>query len=187
MRSHRFFFISCLAGLWMLSGSTLGAARAQSNDLAEECNQLAAAVNQNSEIMMAFETEINDFAQNASNAETLDEIKSAANQYVVAVGDVTNGLTGLASDLDELSLGDEQLSEYRYEYIVVVAGFNEALTTVATAMSGVAEVESEEQLPGRIETVQAETETAVERINQLSAEEANIVSGVNGHCGIEAE
>ena len=194
MRSSRFFLIPGLAGLWLFSGATFWAVKAQSNELAQEanelaqeCNQLAEAVNQNAQIMMAFEAEINDFAQNASAAETLEEIKSAAKQYVDAVGDVTDGLNGLATDLDELSLNDEQLSTYRDQYVVVVSGFNEALSSVAAAMTGVAELESEEQLPERIGTVQTETETAVAQIDELSAQESTIVTGVNEHCGIEEE
>ena len=185
MRSPRFLWVPFLVGLWLFSGPSLWRAQAQSSDLTEECNQLAGAVNQNAEIMAAFEAEINDFAQNASQAETLDDIKSAAKQYVDAVDGVTVGLDGLSSDLDALPLSDNQLSSYRDEYVTVVAGFNEALTSVAAAMNGVAETESEEQLPERIETVQAETEIAVEQIDQLSAQESDIVERVNVHCQVE--
>ncbi|MEL7316764.1 MAG: hypothetical protein AAFN08_17765, partial [Cyanobacteria bacterium J06559_3] len=149
-----------------------------------ECNQLAAAVNQNAEIMASFESEIDNFAQNASQAETLDDVKSAAKQYVDAVDNVTTSLDELVDDLGGLALSDEQLSSYRDEYATVVAGFNEALTSVATAMNGVAETETEAQLPERIETLEAETGVAVQQIDQLAVQESEIVEDVNSHCGI---
>lgn len=168
----------------MFSGSLAWAAKAQSGALVEECNQLAAAVNQNAEIMASFESEIDNFAQNASQAETLDDVKSAAKQYVDAVDNVTTSLDELVDDLGGLALSDEQLSSYRDEYATVVAGFNEALTSVATAMNGVAETETEAQLPERIETLEAETGVAVQQIDQLAVQESEIVEDVNSHCGI---
>ena len=169
----------------MFSGSLGWAVKAQSRALVGECSQLAAAVNQNAEVMANFETEIDDFAQNAAQAETLNDIKSAAKQYVDAVDNVTKSLDDLAGELDTLTLTDEQLASYRDEYVVVVTGLNDALASIATAMTGVAETESEAQLPEQIGILEDETLVAVQQINELASQESDIVGDVNAHCGVD--
>ncbi|MEM9007562.1 MAG: hypothetical protein AAGE59_29065 [Cyanobacteria bacterium P01_F01_bin.86] len=182
MRSPRFVWIPLLAGFWSLSGSLSSIAQAQSNELAAECNQLVNAINQNAQIMMAFESEIAAYSQTERQAETLEDIKSAAKQYVDAVDNVTVGLDGLSVDLDALLLANTELSSYRDQYVTVVTGFSETLATIAVVMTDVAETESEEQLPERIEAVQTQTGTAIAEFDQLSMQESDIVEGVNNLC-----
>jgi len=158
---------------------------AQSTPPVEECNQFADVVNQNAAIMAAFEEEIANFTQNASQAETLADIKSVARQYVDAVDVVIDNLDGMIDDLEGLSLTDDQLVTRRDEYATVVAGFNEALTLVTEAMTGVAETETETELVERIEVVQVDTIAAAEQIEQLAIEEADIIQDVNTYCGVE--
>lgn len=183
-RSPRYGLAAGFTGLCVALCAFAWDAKAQSEGLVQECNQLATAVNQNAEIMADFEAEIDNFAQNASQAETLDDVKSAAKQYVDAVDNVTTSLDELVVTLDALALSDDQLSLYRDEYATVVTGFNEALTSVATAMTGVAETETETQLPERIETLESETGLAVRQIDQLAVQESDIVEEVNTHCGV---
>ena len=186
LRSPRFVCASLIAGISLLLASPQGAARAQSETLTAECTQFSEVVNQNQQIMADFEAELTTFSQSATQAETLDEIKSAAKQYVDAVNGVADNLEGLVSDLSALPLSDEQLLSYRDQYSTVVAGFNGALAIAAEAMNGVAETESEEELAGRIETLQTDTVGAVEQIQQLATQETDIIQNVNAHCGTTA-
>lgn len=160
-------------------------ARAQSASLAEECNQLVDVVDQSKAAVAEFDAEVGRFAQNASQAETLDDIKQVAQQYVDAVDGVIGALEGMASTLDSLEIADEQLTSYRDRYETVVSGLGEALTLLSTAMTGLAEVESVEELPQQLETLQSETAVSVEQVQELSMEEATLVTELNAHCGIE--
>jgi uncharacterized phage infection (PIP) family protein YhgE len=144
-------------------------------------------INQNQAILSEFEVEINNFAQNASQAETLDDIKAAATQYVEAVESVTDNLEGLVTELEGLAIADTQLSTHRNDYVTVVGGFNEALGIVSTAMNGVATTASEAELPDRLDTLQTDTNAAVAQIEQLAATESDVVNNINLYCGATPE
>ncbi|NER81443.1 MAG: hypothetical protein F6K42_18125 [Leptolyngbya sp. SIO1D8] len=185
-RSPRLVYLTLIAGSSLLAIVPQETAKAQSQTLAAECNQFATVVGQNQQIMASFNAEIEAFSQNASQAETLEDIQAAARQYVEAVNGVIENLDTLVDDLNVLSLSDEPLSSYRNQYSAVVEGFNESLMIAAEAMNGVAEAESEEVLPERVETLQTDTVGAVEQIQQLAAEETDIIQNVNTHCGVES-
>jgi len=148
-----------------------------------QCNQLAEVVNQTQGFMQEFETEIQTFSENASQVKNLDDIKSAASQYTTAVDKVVTNLDGLVGDLQNTSLQDETLVQFRDSYIGVVEGFSTALQDAREAMDLVVTVDSEADLPARIEDSQQQTMTAVASIEELSQTEAQLISDVNAYCG----
>jgi ABC-type transporter Mla subunit MlaD len=148
-----------------------------------QCNQLAEVVNQTQGFMQEFETEIQTFSENASQVKNLDDIKSAASQYTTAVDKVVTNLDGLVGDLQTTSLQDETLVQFRDSYIGVVQGFSTALQDAREAMDLVVTVDSEADLPARIEDSQQQTMTAVASIEELSQTEAQLISEVNAYCG----
>lgn len=148
-----------------------------------QCNQLAEVVNQTQGFMQEFETEIQTFSENASQVKNLDDIKSAASQYTTAVDKVVTNLDGLVGDLQTTSLQDETLVQFRDSYIGVVQGFSTALQDARQAMDLVVTVDSEADLPARIEESQQQTMTAVASIEELSQTEAELISEVNAYCG----
>ena len=182
-RSPHLLAASFLSGMFLLATSTFRAAQAQSNPPVAECNQFADVVNRNQEILAAFETEINNFSDNASQAESLEDIQSAASQYVDAVDEVTSNLGTLATDLESITFSDNQLSTYRANYVAVISGFNDALSIVSEAMGNVAGSESEAELSESLEAVQTDTVEAVGQIEELATGESDIIDGVNDYCG----
>jgi signal transduction histidine kinase len=174
-------------GSGLLPGVLVDVAQAQSAEVVAECNQLAEVINQNQAILTEFEAEINNFAQNASQAETLADIQAAASQYVEAVDTVTTNLGGLITDLEGLAIADSQLSAYRNDYVIVVGGFNDALDLVSTAMNGVATVASEAELPEQLDMLQTDTTVAVGQIDELATDEADIINNINLYCGTTPE
>jgi ABC-type transporter Mla subunit MlaD len=182
-RSPHFVAASLLGGTVLLTPLAVSVAEAQATPPVEECNQFADVVNRNQAILEAFETEINNFSRNASQAETLEEIRSAASQYVDAVDEVTDNLSGLVTDLEALSFSDNQLSTYRTDYVAVVSGFNSALSIVSSAMGGVAEADSESALSESLQAVQTDTVEAVDQIEGLATDESEIIDNVNEYCG----
>lgn len=148
-----------------------------------QCNQLAEVVNQTQGFMQEFETEIQTFSENASQVKNLDDIKSAASQYTTAVDKVVTNLDGLVGDLQTTTLQDDTLVQFRDSYVGVVQGFSQALQEARTAMDLVVTVDSEADLPARIEESQQQTMTAVTSIEELSQTEAQLISEVNAYCG----
>jgi ABC-type transporter Mla subunit MlaD len=150
-----------------------------------QCNRLAEIVNQAQGFMPAFESNIQTFSANAAQVKSLDDIKAAADQYVQAVNGVVSDLDALGTELENTDLSDEQLISYRDRYIEMVQGFSTALTQASSAMSVVQEVETEADLPAKIEESQQQTVQAVQQIQELSVEESTIINEVNTYCGAE--
>lgn len=148
-----------------------------------QCNQLAEVVNQTQSFMQEFEAEIQTFSESAAQVKNLDDIKLAASQYTTAVDKVVTNLDGLVGNLQATTLRDEDLSKFRDEYVVVVQGFSTALTDAREAMDLVVQVESEAELPAKIEESQQQTMTAVSSIETLSQTESQLITEVNGYCG----
>lgn len=148
-----------------------------------QCNQLAEVVNQTQGFMQEFEVEIQTFSESAAQVQDLDDIKLAASQYTTAVDKVVTNLDGLVGDLQTTSLRDEDLSQFRDSYVVVVQGFGSALTDAREAMELVVQVESEAELPARIEESQQQTMAAVAAIENLSQTESQLITNVNSYCG----
>jgi hypothetical protein len=148
-----------------------------------QCNELAEVVNQTQGFMTDFEAEIQTFSENASTVKNLDDIKSAASQYTTAVDKVVTNLDTLSQDLQSTSLNDETLMQFRDDYVQVVNGFSTALTDAREAMNLVVTVESEDDLPARIEESQQQTMAAVASIEELSTTEAQLIGNVNSYCG----
>lgn len=152
-----------------------------------QCNRLADVVNKAQGFMPQFESDIQEFSTNAAQVRSLEDVKSAADQYVAAVDSVVTNLSDLSSELREVTLSDEQLVTYRDSYIEMVEGFSSALTQAREAMGIVQEVETEDDLEGKIEESRQQTEQAVELIEDLSAQESSIINEVNTYCGADQE
>jgi hypothetical protein len=148
-----------------------------------QCNSLAEVVNQTQGFMQDFETEIQAFSENAAQVKNLEDIKAAASQYTSAVDKVVTNLDGLVSDLEATSLQDENLDQFRNSYTEVVRGFSSALQEASQAMDLVVTVETEADLPAKIEESQQQTVNAVASIESLSQTESQLINEVNAYCG----
>lgn len=147
-----------------------------------ECRDLTQVVNQTQGFMRSFESDIATFSESAAQAKTLNDIKTAASQYTTAVGQVVTNLNGLEEELQSTSLNEETLIQFRNSYVEVVQGFSTSLQDASQAMELVVTVESEADLPARIEQSQQKTMTAVTKIEDLSKQESSLISDVNAFC-----
>lgn len=177
-RHHRSWVVSATAAIALVVAGC-------GESKVSQCNRLAEVVNQTQGFMQEFEAEIADFSSNASQVESLDDIKAAADQYITAVDNVVGNLDSLVTDLEGTELSDEELVGYRDRYISVVQGFSGALGQASEAMGIVSGVESEADLSAKIEESQQETMNAVGSIQELSVEESSIISEVNAYCGAD--
>lgn len=151
-----------------------------------QCNKLAEVVNQTQGFMQDFETEIQAFSESAAQVKNLDDIKAAASQYTTAVDKVVTNLDELVQELQTTSLKDAELSQFRDSYVEVVNGFKSALEEARQAMDLVVTVQTETDLPAKIEESQQQTVKAVTTIETLSQQEAQLITDVNTYCGAVA-
>lgn len=152
-----------------------------------QCNRLAEVVNKAQGFMPEFEGDIQAFSTNAAQVKSLEDIKSAADQYVDAVNKVVGNLDDLTNELESTDLSDEELIGYRDSYIEMVKGFSSALNQASEAMGIVQDVEAEADLPAKIEESQQQTVQAVQLIQNLSVQESSIINEVNTYCGANSE
>lgn len=150
--------------------------------VSKECQSLSQLVNRTQDFIPAFEESIQTFSSNATQVKDLDDIKAAASQYVSAVDEVVVGIDQLTADLKSAQIQNEQLTSYRDRYAATTKGFSEALVTARDAMSILQSVQTEDALSEKIEESQQQTGQAVQRIQNLSAEESNIVDEANNFC-----
>lgn len=181
-RDGRYLALGTVVSIGTLLFS-VGVAQAQSAAVVHDCNQFAAVVNRGATSLSAFEGEIIAFSQNAAQAETLEDITRAAQQYVDAVDEVVVLLDTIVVDLDALPLVDTQMSTYRSDYAQLVTGFSDNLTLASDAMGEVAAVESEAQLQTQLELSLVDMLQAVEEIEGLAAQTGTLIEGVNAYCG----
>lgn len=176
LRPYRLGGTLGLLGVLFLTGCGSGSSKIA------QCNDLAEVVNQTQNFMQEFETEIQTFSESAAQAKNLADIKLAASQYTTAVDKVVTNLDGLVGDLQSTTIRDEDLSQFRDSYVGVMQGFSTALTDAREAMDLVVQVESEAELPAKVEESQQQTVDAVASIEALAQTESQLIDKVNGDC-----
>ncbi|MEM9165147.1 MAG: hypothetical protein AAGC54_19030, partial [Cyanobacteria bacterium P01_F01_bin.4] len=86
-----------------------------------QCNSFAEVINDAQGFKDEFESEIDGFTQEAAKAQSLEDIQGAATQYIGAVDTVVGNIDGMVSSLEGLSLADEQLAQYRSDYVDIIS------------------------------------------------------------------
>lgn len=152
-----------------------------------QCNQFADVINQSQSFKAEFESEIQSAMAQASSAQNLEDLQAFAGEYTAAVEKVTGEISGMEQDLAGLSIGDEQLDEYRDSYVTVITSSREALTAAGEAMQTVAAIKSEDEFREIFDTFQTQTDSAFSDLQSLSTEESALITQVNDYCGTQAE
>ena len=170
--------ISLLSSLVLLGLASCGARVSQ-------CGQLINTISEGQSFGAEYEQSINTALAQFSSAQNLTDIKAAASDYTAAVQKASNQSSALSQDLASLEFEDEQLTEYQQRYTAVATQWSTALTTAQEAMQVLATVESEEAFRAEFGRFQAKTESAYSAIQAISAEESQLVEGINAYCESE--
>ncbi|MGB7251053.1 MAG: hypothetical protein WBC73_19115 [Phormidesmis sp.] len=157
------------------------------NSKVSQCNQFASIINQSQSFKDDFEGEIEGAMTQASGAQGLEDLRAAAEEYTGAVEKITGKIDGMTQDLEGLSIGDEQLDEYRDRYITIVTDSQAALSSASNAMQLVAEAQSEDEFRKIFDSFQTQANSAFSDLQSLSVEESTLIEQVNAYCGAEAE
>jgi len=170
---------------WAAVLLALGLASCGSSKVAQ-CNSFAEVINDAQAFKNEFESDIDSFTQQASGAQSLGDIQAAATQYIGAVDTVVTNIDGMVGSLNGLELPDEELAQYRDEYVTIITGSGDELQVASEAMQLVAEAESEQALGNVLEEFQSKANSAFTNLQALSTQEATLVTNINGYCGAEA-
>ena len=152
-----------------------------------QCGQLINTISQGQAFGAEYEQSVNTALAQFSSAQNLPEIKAAASDYTAAVQTASNQSSELAQELSALEFDDDQLTEYQQRYTAITTQWSTALATARDAMQVLANVESEEAFSAEIGRFQAQTESAYRAIQSISAEESQLVEGINTYCESAAQ
>lgn len=149
---------------------------------ASQCNQLISAINRSESFVSDYEAAINQSLTQISGAQSLEDIKSAANTYISAVGEASSQTSTLAQDIQDLDLNDEQLSGYRDQYASVLAQSATALTSARSAMQLIADAETEADFSASFDTFQKQTGNAYETLQTNDSIANTTIEEINAYC-----
>lgn len=152
-----------------------------------QCGQLINTIREGQSFGAEYEQSVETALAQFSSAQNLTDIKAAASDYTAAVQKASDQSSALAQELGALELEDEQLTEYQQRYTTVTNQWSTALSTAKDAMQVLADVESEDAFRAEFGRFQAKTESAYSAIQAISAEEAQLVEGINAYCESAAQ
>ena len=162
--------------LWNLVGCS---------NTASQCGQFASVVNQSQDIKSDFESKIESAKIKASGATGLAELKTSAQEYTAAVETVTGQIEGMAEELSQLPIDDEQLDEYRDSHVIIISQYGEALISASKAMQLVIDAKNEDEFRNIFDKFQTQANSAFNDIQSLNAQESDLLEQVNTYCSQE--
>ncbi|MEM8502373.1 MAG: hypothetical protein AAF716_04390 [Cyanobacteria bacterium P01_D01_bin.1] len=173
-RSHK-RALTCLSSLILLALSSC-------SGRASQCNQLISTINRSESFISDYEQSINQSLTQISGAQSLEEIKSAANTYISAVSEASNQTNTLAQDIQDLALNDEQLSRYRNQYASILTQSAAALTSAQSAMQLIADANTEADFSNSFNTFQKQTSAAYETLQSSDSASSATIEEINTYC-----
>ncbi len=177
MSSHRSRkrALTCFSSLILLALSSCSGTTSQ-------CNQLVSAINRSQSFVSDYEQSINQSLTQISGAQSLDEIKAAADTYISAVSEASDQTNTLAQDITALELNDEQLSGYRDRYASTLTQSSAALTIAQSAMQLIANAKTEADFSASFDTFQKQTSTAYEELQSTDSASSSTIEEINSYC-----
>ena len=157
-------------------------AQNSSTPLASQCDQLSKRVNQIQVIASRFSAEIDAFTQQASSAQTLEDIKSAASRYANATNSTADELNRLIQPIQSLGIVDPQLSVLRNYYSNNIQATTIALKNASDATQSIVDVASIEELESAYTVFSEKFISINSDFSALDEAEKQIISSVNEIC-----
>ncbi|MEM6450035.1 MAG: hypothetical protein AAF703_06960 [Cyanobacteria bacterium P01_D01_bin.105] len=152
------------------------------NSPASQCRQVADTIRQAQSARETFATDIEAAQIKVSGAQTIEDVKAAATDYIAAVRSVNQGLEKTLQALGNINTEDPQLNEYRESYIITLNGSKTALATAGDAMKLVLEAKDEDALRSVFATHQTKSDRAYGDILAQDAKEAALIDQINAYC-----
>ena len=149
---------------------------------ASQCKQFAAITQQSQSIRADFDSEIESAQLQASGAQSLEQVKAAAQEYTGAVSNLTDQLNTMRQSFEALTLEDEQLDEYRDRYVVFLSESKATLEDASAAMQMVVDAKTEADFRDSFGTLTTQGDRAASELRVLDAEEDIILNQFNAYC-----
>ncbi len=152
------------------------------NPPASQCKQFAAVTQQSTSIRETFDREIENAQVTLSGAQSLSDLQSGAQDYAAAVNQVVDQLDAMTQAFEQINITDEQLSEYRSQYLSFIANSKSALTDANGAMQMVIEAENERDFRAIFGTFTTQSDRAYNQLQALDIQEDEILTQLNSYC-----
>ena len=147
-----------------------------------QCKQLASPINEAKGFVQEYEQDMDQALAQFSSAQNLGDINTAAKDYISAVEKARAQLDAFAQETSNASIDDEQLNEYRQQYVTLLTQWNGALTSARDAMQPLTEASTEEEARNVFSRFQAQTDSAYSAIQTIDLQEAALIEGNNAYC-----
>jgi len=147
-----------------------------------QCKQLSTPINDANAFVQAYEQDMDKALAQFSSAQNLGDINTAASDYINAVEKARGQLNALVQETSNASIEDEQLNEYRQQYVALLGQWTTALETARDAMQPLMDVTTEEEARSVFGRFQAQTDSAYSAIQVIDSQESALVEGINAYC-----
>lgn len=152
------------------------------NPPASQCKQFAAVTQQSTSIREAFDQEIETAQVKLSGAQSLSDLQGGAKDYAAAVNKIIDQLDAMTQAFEKINMSDDQLSEYRSQYLSFIEGSKSALTEANGAMQMVIEAQNERDFRAIFGTFTAQSDRAYSQLKALDTQEDEILTQINAYC-----
>ncbi|MBE9080355.1 hypothetical protein IQ241_24215 [Romeria aff. gracilis LEGE 07310] len=147
-----------------------------------QCQEMAGVIESAHNFKGEYDAEMDSLMTTVTQTESLDDVKSAANQYMATVDKVAANITDLNESLDALDFADEQVAAYRDQYVEIMQDTRQEFDAAGQAMALVAQAETPDAVRDNLEDVQTQVSNTYSNIQALSTEEAMLVNEINQYC-----
>ncbi len=152
-----------------------------------QCKQLVTPINNADSFVQEYEQDMDKALAQFSSAENLSDMNAAASSYVRVVNNVLGQLNALVQETSAVNIEDEQLNEYREQYVVSITQWTTALTTARDSMAELASVATEAEVPSMFGRFQAKADSAFSAIQTIDTQEAELIETIVAYCESNAE
>lgn len=109
-------------------------------------------------------------------------MQGGAKDYAAAVNKIIDQLDAMTQAFEKINMSDDQLSEYRSQYLSFIEGSKSALTEANGAMQMVIEAQNERDFRAIFGTFTAQSDRAYSQLKALDTQEDEILTQINAYC-----
>lgn len=150
-----------------------------------QCQELAGVIESAHTFKGEYDAEMDSLMTTVTQTESLEDVKSAANQYMTTVDKVAANIADLNESLNALEFVDEQVAAYRDQYVEIMQDTRQEFSAASQAMALVAQAETPDAVRDNLEEVQTQVSNTYSNIEALSTEEVMLVNEINDYCTAE--
>ncbi len=165
-----------------LASAFILSAIASCSNTVSQCKQFADITQQYQTLRTEFEEDLGSAQIMISSAQSLADTHQAADRYIDVISTTASEINEMAQSLSGLDISDEQLAEYRENYVITLTGSEAALESASDAMQLVRDAKTEEDLRKVFNEHQSKGTRAYNDYLTMNSREAPLIEQINAYC-----